>query len=413
MEPWNRGCGEADTVSRMTRVAIIGGGIGGATAGCALAQAGVEVSVYEAAPELKEIGAGVALHPNAMRVLRMIGVEDAVRKVAGRSEWMVTRDARTGRAISKISRAQQAQTYGLTGATVHRADLLDVLAARLLAGCVTLGARCTTVESHPDSAVARFEDGSEIEADVIIGADGIHSRVRAALFGPDDPRFTGKICYRSVVPRDAVSGEPPSTDNAQWLGPHGTVVLYPLRGTELINVVAHYDDEHYRHESWINECERQEVLDRYSGWHESLLRVFAAGDTWYKWALYDRDPIVQWTKGRVTVLGDAAHPMLPYLGQGACQAIEDGAVLATALQAEPDDPQQALTRYERTRRPRASRVVLAARERGQSNHLSSPLAALRRDITIGLRRRFGRDTEGRGAGWIPEYDATSPDVLVS
>jgi salicylate hydroxylase len=348
-----------------------------------------------------------------MRVLRMIGVEDAVRTVAGLSDWMVTLDGRTGRAISRISRAQQAQTYGLSGATVHRADLLDVIASQLPVNCVTLGKRCATVESHTDAAVARFEDGSEIEADVIIGADGIHSRVRAALFGPDDPRFTGKICYRSVIPRDAVRGEPPATDNAQWLGPHGTIVLYPLRGEELINVVAHYDDEHYRHESWINECDRQEVLDRYAGWHESLLRVFAAGDTWYKWALYDRDPIPRWTQGRVTVLGDAAHPMLPYLGQGACQAIEDGAVLATAFAAEPDDPQAALARYERTRRPRASRVVVAARERGLSNHLSSPLAALKRDVTIALRRRFGKDTEGRGAGWIPEYDATSPDVLAS
>jgi 2-polyprenyl-6-methoxyphenol hydroxylase-like FAD-dependent oxidoreductase len=397
----------------MTRVAIIGGGIGGATAGCALAQAGLEVAVYEAAPELKEIGAGVALHPNAMRVLRMIGVEDAVRRVAGNAEYLVTCDGRTGRTISKISRAQEAATQGLAGATVHRADLLDVLAAALPADSVTLGKRCASVASHADAAVARFEDGSEIEADVIIGADGIHSRVRAALFGPDDPRFTGKICYRSVVRRDAIAGPASPTDNTQWLGPHGTVVLYPLRGEELINVVAHYDDAHYRHESWINECEGQEVLDRYAGWHESLLRVFAAGDTWYKWALYDRDPIPRWTEGRVTILGDAAHPMLPYLGQGACQAVEDGAVLATALTAEPDDPRRALERYERTRRPRASRVVLAARERGVSNHLSSRLAALRRDITIALRTRFSRDAEGRGADWIPEYDATSPDALVS
>ncbi len=154
----------------MTRVAIIGGGIGGATAGCALAQAGLEVSIYEAAPELEEIGGGVALHPNAMRVLRMI-----------------------------------------SGATVHRADLLDVIAAALPADSVTLGKRCSTVESHGDVAVARFADGSEIEADVIVGADGIHSRVRAALFGPDDPRFTGKICYRSVIPIDAVVGERRST----------------------------------------------------------------------------------------------------------------------------------------------------------------------------------------------------------
>jgi len=404
---------EEQEVVGLTRVAIIGGGIGGSTAGCALAQAGLEVSLHEAAPELKEIGAGVALHPNAMRVLRMIGVEDAVRRVAGHSEYSATRNWRTGRVISKISRSEQAATFGLSGATVHRADLLDVIAAALPPGSVTLGTRCTSVRSHEDVAVARLEDGREIEADVIIGADGIHSRVRAELFGPDDPRFTGKICYRSVVPTDAVRGARPSTDNTQWLGPHGTVVLYPLRGEELINVVCHYDDEHYRHESWVNECDRREVLDRYAGWHESLLRIFEAGNTWYKWALYDRDPIPKWTRERVTVLGDAAHPMLPYLGQGACQAIEDGAVLARALSTERDDPVAGLARYERTRRPRASSVVLAARERGLSNHLSSPIAAWRRDLTIALRRRLGKDREGRGAAWIPEYDATAPDVLAS
>jgi salicylate hydroxylase len=154
------------------------------------------------------------------------------------------------------------------------------------------------------------------------------------------------------------------------------------------------------------------VLERYAGWHESLLRLFAAAQTWYKWALYDRDPIPRWTRGRVTVLGDAAHPMLPYLGQGACQAIEDGAVLATALSAEASDPVIGLARYERTRRPRASRVVLTSRERGLSNHLTSPWAAWRRDLLIAWRRRVNRrDPEGRGAGWLAGYDATAPDVL--
>src|SRR5882724_3397032 len=280
----------------MTRVAIIGGGIGGLTAANALSRAGIEVAVYEAAAELREIGAGVALHPNAMKVLRAIGVEDGVRTVAGRSQWQVMRNWKTGRVIGRTSRQQQAASFGIPGATVHRADLLDVLAGALPAGLVTLGKRCTEVRPDGDVAVARFADGSEIEADIIVGADGIHSPVRAS-----------------------------------WLGPHGTIVLYPLRGEELINVVCHYDDAGYRHESWIAECSREEVLERYTGWHESLLRLFAAAGTWYKWALYDRDPIPRWTRGRVTVLGDAAHPMLPYLGQGACQAIEDGAVLATAL----------------------------------------------------------------------------------
>jgi salicylate hydroxylase len=398
----------------MPRVAIIGGGIGGLTAANALSRAGVEVAVYEAAAELKEIGAGVALHPNAMRVLRAIGVEDNVRLVAGRSQWQVMRNWKTGRVIGKTSRLQQVASFGIPGATVHRADLLDVLAGALPPGLVTLGRRCTQVWPDSDVAVARFADGSEVEADVIVGADGIHSPVRASLFGPDAPRFTGKICYRSVVRAAAVRGARPSTDGAQWFGPHGTIVLYPLRGEELINVVCHYDDDGYRHESWITECSRDEVLERYAGWHGSLLRLFAAGEVWYKWALYDRDPVPHWTRGRVTLLGDAAHPMLPYLGQGACQAIEDGAVLATALSVEAAAPVTGLARYERTRRPRASQVVLATRERGRINHLTSPWAAWRRDLLIAWRRRVHPgDPEGRGVAWLADYDASSPDVLAA
>jgi salicylate hydroxylase len=401
----------------MTRVAIIGGGIGGLTAANALLRAGAEVSVYEAAGELKEIGAGVALHANAMRVLRFIGVEPAVRKVAGRTDYAVTRDGISGRVISRTSRTRQVELQGIEPATVHRADLLDVLAAALPAGIVSLGKRCVSVTSGDSSATALFADGTTAEADVIIGADGIHSPVRTALFGPDAPRFTGKICYRSVITSAAIRGgalADLAADNGQWLGPHGTIVLYPLRGEELINVVCHYDDDSYRHESWVTECDRAEVLDRYSGWHQSLLRLFEAGETWYKWALYDRDPIPRWTSGRVTLLGDAAHPMLPYLGQGACQALEDGAVLANAL-ADPrfaSDPVAALEAYERTRRPRASQVVLTARARGVSNHLPSRWAAIRRDAAIAVRRRLNRrDADGRGATWLADYDATSPSVL--
>jgi salicylate hydroxylase len=397
----------------VTRVAIVGGGIGGLTAARALCRRGIEVSIYEAASELREIGAGVALHPNAMKVLRSLGLEDEVRSTAGRSEWALTRNWKTGRVISRTSRREQASLFGSAGATVHRADLLDVLARSLPSGIVTLGARCVAVEPEGEVAVARFQDGREVEADVIIGADGIHSAVRASLFGPDAPRFTGKICYRSVVPVDAVPGGPPPNDNVQWLGPHGTIVLYPVRRDELINVVCHYDDEDYRHESWVTQCERSEVLERYRGWHESLLRIFSVGEVWYKWALYDRDPIERWTRGRVTVLGDAAHPMLPYLGQGACQSIEDGCLLAAALAARPDDPVGALELYERSRRPRASQVVLASRQRGVSNHLASPWAALRRDVSIAVRRRFGRDPDGRGTAWIPEYDASSSEALAA
>ena len=193
------------------------------------------------------------------------------------------RNWKTGRVIGRTSREQQAASFGIAGATVHRADLLDVLADALPAGLVTLGQRCTEVRPDGDLAVARFADGSEIEADVIVGADGIHSPVRASLFGPDTPVHREDLLPerrpgRSRPRRPARSGGAQwlSTEGAQWLGPHGTIVLYPLRGEELINVVCHYDDAGYRHESWITECSREEVLERYAGWHESLLRLFAA-----------------------------------------------------------------------------------------------------------------------------------------
>jgi len=400
-------------MARTARVAVIGGGIGGLTAAQALRRRGFEVAVYEAQPELKEIGAGVALGPNAMKALRALDLEAPVRAIGWEAESHALRNWKTARAITQSTNDTQLTRYGAAPCFAHRADLLDALARELPSEIVTLGARCVSVAGDGDVATARFQDGSEIEADAIVGADGIHSAVRTALFGEDAPRFTGKICYRSVIPVDAVPGGPPGPENVTWLGPHGAIVVYRVRRGELINVVSHYDDETYKHESWITQCDRAEVIERYSGWHESLVRLFSASELWYKWALYDRDPIPQWTHGRATVLGDAAHPMLPYLGQGAGQAMEDGCVLAAALASMPEDVPGGLAMYERARRPRASRVVLAARARGADNHIVSPLAAWRRDLLMAVRRRVGSDQEGRGAGWIWDYDAGSPSALIS
>jgi salicylate hydroxylase len=399
-------------MTRSTRIAVIGGGIGGLTAARALLRQGFDVTVYEAAPELKEIGAGVALGPNAMKALRSLDLEASVRAIAFESEHGLLRNWRSGRVISRTSRNDFQRTrFGANGCTAHRADLLDALAAGLPSAIVQLGARCVSVETDSNVASAKFKDGTEIEADVVVGADGIHSAVRASLFGPDAPRFTGKICWRCVVPVDAVPGGLPTTDSTTWLGPHGAVVVYLVRRGELVNVVAHYDNDTWTEESWIRECDRSEVIENYRGWHESLLRLFSASEKHYKWALYDRDPLTQWTSGRATILGDAAHPMLPYLGQGACQAMEDGVVLAAALAALPDDVCAALELYERVRLPRASRVVLTARERGEDNHLVSPWAALKRDALIAIRRRFGVDPTGRGTAWIFDYDAGSSSAL--
>ena len=211
---------------RAARIAVIGGGIGGLTAALALRRRGFEPRVYEAAPELKEIGAGVALHPNAMKALRSLDLEGQVRAVAWESDYQVVRDGRSGRILTKTpQRGYLERRYGATGCTVHRADLLDVLAAGLPAGTVHLGARCVSVQANAEGASARFADGAEIEADVIVGADGIHSAVRASLIGPDAPRFTGKVCWRFLVPVDAVQ-DGDWSNYTLWLGPHESVVVY-------------------------------------------------------------------------------------------------------------------------------------------------------------------------------------------
>jgi salicylate hydroxylase len=397
-------------VGRKLRIAVIGGGIGGLTAARALLRRGFDVHVYESSPELKEIGAGVALHSNAMKALRSLDLEVPVRAVGYQAEFLKLRTWK-GRIISKTDATATARRFGASGCTVHRADLLDVLAQSVPPERVSLSARCETVAADDSGAWARLTDGTQIEADVVVGADGIHSAVRASLFGPDAPTFTGKICYRSVIPVSDLPAGHVAPYEGTWLGPHGALVVYGVRRGELINVVAHYEDAAYKHESWIAECERGEILERYRRWHPSLREVFAAADTWYKWALYDRDPVPAWTVGRATILGDAAHPMLPYLGQGAGQAIEDGCVLAAALDKLRDDPAAALQLYERSRRPRTSRVVVTARARGADNHLVSPAAAMMRDARIAVRRRLGSDITGRGEGWIAEYDAGSPAVL--
>jgi salicylate hydroxylase len=398
-------------VDRKLRVVVIGGGIGGLTAARALLRRGLDVRVYESSPELKEIGAGVALGPNAMKALRSLDLEEPVRAIGYHAAAQLLRTWK-GRMISKTDATLAAQRFGANGCTIHRADLLDVLAQSVPADVVTLSARCESVATDAVGAAARFTDGTEIEADVVIGADGIHSAVRSSLFGPDAPQFTGRICYRSVIPVAELPARKLEPYEGLWLGPHGTLVVYGVRRGELVNIVAHYEDATYQHESWIAECDRAEIQQRYRRWHASLQEIFAAGDIWYKWALYDRDPIPAWTKGRTTILGDAAHPMLPYLGQGAGQAIEDGCVLAAALARLGDDPSAALQLYERSRRPRASRVVLTSRSRGDDNHLVSPVAALKRDVTIAVRKRLRADVTGRGEGWIAEYDAGSPGALV-
>jgi salicylate hydroxylase len=390
---------------RAPRIAIIGGGIGGLAAALALERRGAEVIVYEQSPVHSEIGAGLNLTPNAVKAFRALGIEDKIEDIGSGSEFLIIRSWKSGRLISRVRRGDFRKKFGAPNLTVHRADLLDVLRGSLKTTDIRLGMRCIAVEPGAGDAAARFADGSAVEADVVVGADGIHSVVRNSLFGVDAPRFTGCICWRGMAPVEAVPSDINSGDGTMWMGPHGHVVHYPVHRGKLVNIVAHIDSNAWTEESWTHECGVAEVTSAYADWHPALTRLYPCSTRWYKWALYDRDPLERWSQGRATLLGDSAHAMLPYLGQGAAMAIEDGCVLAAMIARQPDDLDAALVAYERLRAPRTRGAVLGSRERAKENHLASPWARLGRDVKFALRERFGaRDNTAFQAGWLYEYD---------
>lgn len=392
------------------KVVIVGGGLGGAAAALALHRQGIDVRLYEKASALSEIGAGLNLSPNALKALRYLGVEDEAVAVGVQSREQVIRSFRSGRVIARSKRTGDAVArYGAPFLTIHRADLLDVLLVQLPDDAIHLDAACTGVENRDHSAVAHFENGRAAEADIVVGADGIHSAVRESLFGQIAPRFTGCICWRGLVPREALADPRHADEMTAWWGPHGHVVHYPVRRGELVNFVAHFDSDGWTDESWTYECDRSELMETYAGWNRKLLSVIEGSEKYYKWALYDRDPLEQWTIGRVTLLGDSAHPMLPYLGQGACMAMEDACILAESIRHAPDDPPAALEAYERLRRPRTTKAQLGSRFRAKQNHLVSPFARLKRDIRIAYNSRFGADSTPGQAAAFYEYDVAAED----
>jgi salicylate hydroxylase len=388
-----------------TTVSVVGGGLGGLTAALALLQRGFDVTVFEQAEVLGEVGAGVQLAPNAMRVLMALGLEEEVLRIAFQPEAHVVRNWDTGRATAVTPmKSAYHQQYGAGYYTFHRADLHAVLVKALPPGRVRLNARCVSASNVAGAALLKFADGSEHRSDVVVGADGIHSVVRESLFGPQAPRFTGVVCWRGLVPANAIPAGTVSKDMTAWFGPHSTIVTYYVRGGELVNFAAFFEQD-WRQESWRIEGDKQEVLDTYRAWHPHINELVNKADRLYKWAVFDRDPLPQWTRGRITLLGDSAHPMLPYLAQGACMAVEDGYELAAAL-ARHDSAEQALAAYESERRPRTARVQLASRARARVNHLESRFSRLRRDLGYAVRKLLNPGKHTYGVEWIYGHDVT-------
>ena len=343
----------------MLHVLIAGAGIGGLTAALALLKRGIDVDVYEQAAELKEVGAGVQLSANGTRVLHLLGVGDALHELSCEAVGKEVRLWSSGETWKLFDLgAESIERYGFPYLTVYRPDLLSVLAdsvRREKPDAIHLGMKVTGFTQSSQKVEVGFEK-KKLSGDALIGADGVHSTIRQALFGPDRPHFTGNVAWRGIAPMAKLPERMKRLVGTNWIGPGGHIVHYPLRGGTLMNFVGMRERSDWKVESWSTKGTIAEVLADFGGWHEDVQTLIRGLGTPYKWAMMVREPMAKWTLGRVTLLGDACHSMLPMLAQGAVMAIEDGYILARCL-AEAGDVPAALSRYEAARRERTRKVV--------------------------------------------------------
>ncbi len=367
---------------RPLRATIIGAGIGGLAAACALRQRGFEIALYERATQLGEIGAGLQIGPNGVRVLRALGLGEELKRNAFEPINMVSLkwDDASLR-FREPMKGFYLEKFGVPYMTAHRADLHAMLRAAIADTPLHLGANCIAADTVNGTTVARFADGSEVEADIVIAADGIRSAIRAQHFGAGEPRFTEMIAWRCMVPMDCVPREVGPGGGVHlergeyigWIGPNGHVISYPIGGKgDTLNIFGGHYSKDWVEESWSVPSSRDELIAAKAGWNEALIGMFRHVEHVFKWGIYDRDPLPQWTAGRVTLLGDAAHPTMPTLAQGANMAIEDGYVLARALSQSADDIDTALRSYVAQRQPRTARVTLQSRQQFLNNRKVPP-----------------------------------------
>ena len=393
------------------KILIAGAGIGGLTAALALLRRGFQVELLEQAEALREIGAGVQISANGMRVLADLGVAEAVLALAARPSHREVRLWNTGQAWGSFDLgAASLERYGQPYVTLYRPDLIAVLEAALRAAdpdCIRLGQKAVGCTQDARGATLHLADGTRVTGDALIGADGIHSAIRATLHGPSTAEFTGCVAWRGVIPAEALPPHLAAPVAANWVGPGRHVVHYPLRGGALVNVVGVVEREDWLEEGWNTPGTHAAMRADFAGWHADVQTLISAIPQPFLWALKLRQPLPRWTEGRITLLGDACHPTLPFMAQGAVMAIEDGIVLARALQDIADVP-EALRAYEAARHERTSRVVQgsAANTRRYHNpilgdparaasHVESELAA------APAMERFD---------WLYRHDATTTPI---
>jgi len=394
------------------RIAVIGAGIGGLATALALLRRGLDVEVYEQAPQLGEVGAGIQISSNGTRVLYALGLEEALRCVQVLPSRRHIRHWSTGETWDWFELgAVSAKRYGTPHVMLHRADLHALLAeavGRLKPDAVHLARRCIGLTQSDRQVEIRFETGETASAAYVIGADGIHSRVRECLFGPDRPQFTGVVAWRAVVPMEKLPSRLAQMVGTNWLGPRGHVLHYPVRRGELMNYISLVERDDWQIESWTVAGTRSELANDYRGWHADVHAIIANIETPYKWALMVREPMPQWSQGRITLLGDACHPTLPFLGQGGVMALEDGYVVAACLQRYFTDPAKALGRYEELRKERSAAVVRAAHE--NRKQVFSPALADKDAIAVSVAREWQQVRLRERFEWLYAYDATAAAI---
>lgn len=344
-------------------IAILGAGIGGLAAAAFLSRQGHTVRVFEQAPAFARVGAGIQMAPNATKVLRALGVEDQLRRVAFQSPRMVSRLWDSGEITSDMPMAAGAEAkYGSPYFFLHRADLHGAIASAVPENCVTLNCKLTGFEQTASGVTLKFADGSSAAADALIAADGVHSRVREQLLGAEKAHFTGKVAYRTTFSAARMQVRHVPQHRTKWWGKDRHMVIYPVTANrdEIYFVTSQPEQaEWLTPESWSAKGDLDELRKSFAGFHTEVQAVINAAESVHKWALFERDPLPSWGQGRIVLLGDACHPMTPYMAQGAASALEDAIVLARCLEGVAStDIANALRRYEATRKPRTSQIQL-------------------------------------------------------
>ena len=399
-------------MSHTPKVIIAGGGIGGMSAALALLRRGIEVEVHEQASALTEVGAGIQISPNGSRALDHLGVFDTLRDLSCTPERKEFRLWSTGKTWPLFDLGDLAVAkYGYPYLTVYRPDLLKAIedGVRALApDAIRLGARAVGVEQDPDSATLLLGDGSLATGDVVVGADGWRSVVRSQLWGEHTPTFSGMVAWRGLVPWGDLPPHLQQMVGSTWIGPGGHAVSYPLHGGEIMNFVATIEDKTWTAPGGAEPGTAEECHTDFAGWHDDVHALIDLSPSLSKWALVSWDPITTWSSGRVTLMGDAAHATLPFLAQGAVHSIEDGVVLARALEAHPDSPVEALKRYEAARIDRTTRMVLGAT--ANTGRFHAPELATEAGADAYMAREFSDAPIADRYDWLYAYDAVAAPI---